>query len=299
MVLLVDMKNLNPSDLKDIVVIYHAHCQDGFGSAFAAYKKLGDTATYIPCSDRAVPPEGPTEKEIYILDFSYPKEVLLELEKTNKRLVIIDHHLSAQEAVMSVREHVFSLEHSGAYLAWEYFVGDKPPHLFMLLEVIDLKKDTSTDVNDLITYILSKPYTFEAYEQLLHDCNDDGRLASIRVLGRAQHDYLELLISSLIDEPDFVVFEGYTVPCVNLSLPINEKSIALSELYTKYPPFAMSYRFDDGFVKVSLRGNGEVDLTTLAEKYGGGGHRNSSGFILPSEYPLPFVTVKEKEESPK
>ena len=35
-------------ELKDIVVIYHAHCQDGFGSAYAAYQKFGDTATYIP-----------------------------------------------------------------------------------------------------------------------------------------------------------------------------------------------------------------------------------------------------------
>ena len=31
--------------LKNIVVIYHADCRDGFGAAYAAWKKFGDRAT--------------------------------------------------------------------------------------------------------------------------------------------------------------------------------------------------------------------------------------------------------------
>ena len=30
------------------LVIYHAHCTDGFGAAFAAWMKLGDDAEYVP-----------------------------------------------------------------------------------------------------------------------------------------------------------------------------------------------------------------------------------------------------------
>jgi len=33
---------------KEIVVLYHANCLDGFGAAYAAWKKFGDTADYIP-----------------------------------------------------------------------------------------------------------------------------------------------------------------------------------------------------------------------------------------------------------
>ncbi len=286
--------NVNEVPYKDIVVIYHAHCQDGFGSAFAAYKKFGVTASYIPCSDRLVPPEGLVSKEIYILDFSYPKEVLQELEKTNKRLMIIDHHISAQEAVESVKEHIFSSLNSAAYLSWTHFVGGEVPAFITMLEIIDLAKDKE-DVNaDLITYILSKPYSFEAYEELLNDFSSQERTAVIAKLGKAQHEYLEILLDAITNEPDFVTFEGYTVPCINIFLPINEKSIALKKLYEKYPPFAMSYRFDDGQCKVSLRGNGEVDLTVLAGKYGGGGHKSSSGFVIPAEHPLPFVTFTKR-----
>ncbi len=35
---------------KDIVVIYHKHCPDGFGAAYAAWKKFGDAAEYLPAS---------------------------------------------------------------------------------------------------------------------------------------------------------------------------------------------------------------------------------------------------------
>ncbi len=285
---------MQENTLKDIIVIYHAHCQDGFGSAFAAYKKFGDTATYIPTSDRVVPPEGLIDKEVYIVDFSYPKEVLLELERINKRLVIIDHHFSAEEAVKSVREYVFSLDHAASYLCWEYFVGGEVPEFIKLLEVIDIAKDKEGKRVNEITYILSKPYTFEIYEELLNDFSTIEGIKSVSIIGKAQHDYLMLLVDAIIDDPDFVEFEGYTVPCVNLNLPINEKSILLARLYTKYPPFAMSYRFDDGQLKVSLRGNGDVDLTELAGKYGGGGHKSSSGFVLPIDYPLPFAKRVEK-----
>ncbi len=278
---------------KDIVVIYHDHCQDGFGAAFAAYKKFGDTASYIPCSDRVIPPEGLENKEIYILDFSYPEDVLLDLEARNKKVVGIDHHITAKQAIQSLKESVFSEEHSGAYLAWEYFVGGDVPKLVGLLEIIDLARNNGEYTN-IIAYILSKPYTFEAYQSLCDELEASDGYNHAEVLGKAQSEYLDLLIEAIISEPDFARFEGYTVPCVNFSLPLNEKSIALKKLYTAYPPFTIGYRFDNGLLKVSLRGDGSVDLSQIASKYGGGGHRGASGFVLPANAPLPFTVVVKK-----
>lgn len=277
------------NELKDIVVIYHAHCQDGFGSAYAAYQKFGDSASYIEASDRINPPAGLVDKELYILDYSYPKEVLLSLEKTNNKLVVIDHHISVEEAVKSLKEYVFSQEHSGSYLSWEYFVGTEIPSFITLLEIIDLKKDSSHEYTDIITYILSKPLTFNSYRELHLDFEDPSKFEKIKEIGKSQNDYLELIIAMVTSNPDFVEFEGYTVPCVNFSLPINERTIALQELYEKYPPFAMSYRIDGGMIKVALRGNGDVDLASIAVKYGGGGHRNSAGFGVQATCQLPFA----------
>ena len=287
------------SELKDIVVIYHGHCQDGFGAAFSAFKKFGDTASYLPCSDRYTPPEGLADKEVYILDFSYPLDVLQQLEKSAKKLVIIDHHLSAKYAVESIREHIFSLEHSGAYLSWQYFVGTEVPYLIELLQIIDLAKDKNGEKSDLITYILSKQYEFDVYEQMLHDFSDETKMSEIARIGKFQSEYLTLIVDAVVNKPDFAVFEGYTVPCVNFSLPINERSIALAKLYTLYPPFAMSYRYDNGFIKVSLRGNGDVDLAEIAARYGGGGHKGAAGFIVETDSPISFLSFVKREKDMK
>jgi phosphoesterase RecJ-like protein len=36
-----------------------------------------------------------------------------------------------------------------------------------------------------------------------------------------------------------------------------------------------------GQVKVSLRGKGDVDVNTIAARFGGGGHRNAAGCTVP------------------
>ena len=40
----------------NISVLYHADCPDGFGGAYAAWKKFGDTAEYIPVKYGRTPP---------------------------------------------------------------------------------------------------------------------------------------------------------------------------------------------------------------------------------------------------
>lgn len=40
---------------------------------------------------------------------------------------------------------------------------------------------------------------------------------------------------------------------------------------------------DDGRVKVSLRGDGEVDTAVISERFGGGGHRNASSFMVSAD----------------
>ena len=112
--------------LKDIVVIYHGNCYDGFASAWVAHKKFGNRASYIPQvygGNKII--DKLNGKEVYIIDFSYSKEEMLELEKKTKKLVVIDHHLSSELSIKSLKEYYFSYDHSGCYLAWEYFFKDK------------------------------------------------------------------------------------------------------------------------------------------------------------------------------
>ncbi len=122
-----------------IIVIYHGDCRDGFGGAWAAWKKFGNKAAYIPAFDRFVPPCELKNKELYLIDYGYPIGATKKLIRDNARVTAIDHHITAREVAKLTKDYSFSLYHSGAVLAWNYFhPGKKVPTLLRAVEDFDL-----------------------------------------------------------------------------------------------------------------------------------------------------------------
>src|SRR3989344_9258076 len=64
---------------KEIAVLYHGGCPDGFGGAYAAWKKFDDTADYIPLKHGKPAPENLDGKELYFIDFCYPQPIMEQL----------------------------------------------------------------------------------------------------------------------------------------------------------------------------------------------------------------------------
>lgn len=83
------------------LVIYHANCADGYGAAFAAWLVLGDEADYMPCQYGKQAEEFMTslafDREVYILDFSFPKNVMDEIFRRAEYVVWLDHHATSRE----------------------------------------------------------------------------------------------------------------------------------------------------------------------------------------------------------
>lgn len=112
-------------------VLYHSNCHDAFGVAYAAWKSLGiDNITYMAVSCGAPLPELPEAETVYIVDFSYSSGILLELANRVKKVVVLDHHKTAQEDLSNLThpniEIVFDMDKSGALIAWEYFHPNVP-----------------------------------------------------------------------------------------------------------------------------------------------------------------------------
>ena len=83
------------------------------------------------------------------------------------------------------------------------------------------------------------------------------------------------------DHVDFAALRnvgGYLVPVVNATCYTSEIGNHLNLVYPD-SPFAACY-FDraDGNRQWSLRSRGEFDVSEVAQKFGGGGHRNSAGY---------------------
>lgn len=123
-----------------IYVLYHSNCMDGTAARYAAWKKYGDTATYkavqynqeFPLSDLTF------NDVVFILDFSYPREILVGLD-TYTNIVVIDHHASALAQLDGLDFAIIDINKSGGVLAWEYFHPNTPvPEFLKILQDYDL-----------------------------------------------------------------------------------------------------------------------------------------------------------------
>ena len=125
----------------NVNVLYHRDCADGFGAAWAAYQKLGYAGvSYHSCSYGEPPPEMEPGGEVYILDFSFPRNVMLEIMERYET-VLIDHHETAEEEIGDLPGCHFDTSHSGAVLAWRWFHEEsKMPEILLYVEDRDLWK---------------------------------------------------------------------------------------------------------------------------------------------------------------
>ncbi len=279
--------------LKDIVVIYHDQCRDGFGSAYAAWKKFGDNASYVPCKTQDAVPGGLIDKELYILDYSFKKPQLEELVATNKKVVVIDHHGTAKEAVTAFPDNIFDNDHSGAVLSWEYFhPGTDVPVLLKYVEDHDLWKFALPHNREFGAALGEYLQDFETWDQLARNMEDTDAFTSFISHGGVIAGFEDKLVERMMQFRELVEFEGHQVYALNAeriyrsilghnlaTLNGQEGRIEMSIVYYRY----------DGMVHCSLRSNGDVDVAAIAEKYGGGGHKNAASIRADSFETMPFT----------
>ena len=70
------------------------------------------------------------------------------------------------------------------------------------------------------------------------------------------------------------IFEGHEANVIN----IGQVDSSIFDSIEDLKPLQIMYVETGEFIKVSLRSEGEVDVSQIAQKYGGGGHKQASGF---------------------
>lgn len=274
-------------------VLYHANCLDGAGAAFAAWYCLadetdtGEKIQYIPVQYGSPPPKVRGE-DVYILDFSYKRDVLLEMAKEATWLTIIDHHKTAQEDLKDIEKEasnicaVFDMTKSGAVLAWEFF--NPETHVpAMLLHIQD---------RDLWKFDLKNTKAVCSGLKLIKDFRDfemyilPSNLATLAKSGAAINQFLqqesEKVVKTTIEFRRLA--EGMDlIPIYNLQGFMISDTLHLAlERYTE-SPYAVAY-FDLPNKRVySLRSrqSEDVDVSEIAKQFGGGGHKTAAGFSTP------------------
>jgi uncharacterized protein len=277
------------------VVIYHGgNCLDGFGSAYAAWRYFlmhsttsrvpsapplnGTEPLFVAANHGEAPPDC-RDRDVFILDFSYKRPVLGELCKTARRVVILDHHISAQEDLAGLDqvhdnlEVVFDMTRSGAAITWEYFHQEPLPHLLACVQDRDLWQFRIADSQHINSALASYPFDFAQWHQW---ALRGEALQDLIQEGRAINRYRDQMIALHADRAVIGEIAGYSVPIVNC--PVAIVSELVGQLARDYP-FAAGYT-DKGCKRGwSLRSTAQgLNVADIAVRFGGGGHPRAAGF---------------------
>lgn len=308
------------------LVIYHDNCADGFGAAFAAWLALGDSAEYLPqqygkLGDYERMRELFSGRDVYILDFSLPREFMDMAFESAKRVVWLDHHKTAFEMWGCMDDFarrgyvteqrgagliILDNNRSGAMLAWEYFHprADIP----MLIKHIDdydrwqFKIDGTKEFNKALWSYA--PWSFAQWRDWTFslDHNLDGPYLSDHIAApfikegaailRAHDQNVQSVVKGAARKCTvwFPMPDGgwrVTDTCMAHGLAANCPPHLTSdvghELAVQSGTFGLCWTLNQTkpVANCSLRSNGDYDVSAIAKAFGGGGHKNAAGFEVP------------------
>lgn len=258
------------------VCIYHNNCLDGFGAAIAVRKRFDDVIFHKGIYQET--PPDVTNKEVIMVDFSYKREVIVEMAKHAKHILIIDHHESAEKNLIDLPVNVnvvFDTTKSGAVLVWEYFhPGKEVPPLFLHIQDRDLWVFKLEGTEDVTACLFSFPYCFDKWDEILalenlRPFQQDG----VAIRRKQTKD-----IKELIQENSYrTILAGHDVPILNCPYMFASEA---GHIMGEDEPFAVCFSMNKTHVVYSLRSSkkGGLNVAEIAEQFGGGGHKHAAGY---------------------
>ncbi len=299
------------TDYQPDMMIYHANCADGFGAAWAAWMKWGDAVEYVPCAYGQQAPEV-LGKHVLIGDFSFKREQMDIIAQGAASIVVLDHHKTAESELEPFRFMesspgavsaddtngmlrdlaelarppviaVFDMEQSGAVMTWRFcHPNTEIPLLLRLIEDRDLWRFTMPETKPFGAWLRCEPFGFERWEMIAQELNDGSDSARIFAEAEAMQRFMDQKVSEIASLGRRGIVGGYEVPICNcppmFASEVGHKLLADNPLAR----FVACYSDQGKSRGWSLRSSDDrLDVSEVAKKFGGGGHRNAAGFGVP------------------
>ena len=223
---------------------------------------------------------------VYLVDFSYKRDVVKAMLDSALRVTLIDHHKTAIEDLAALPGLFMytDLERSGATLAWDFLFPDEPrPLLLGHVEDRDLWRFKLAGTREIQAFVFSHEYTFEMWDRLMSA--NQAELVQMTAAGAAIERKHHKDVAELVKVCQRrMVIAGYDVPVA--SLPYTMSSDA-GHVMAQGEPFAACYWDTADNRTFSLRSaDSGIDVSAIAAQFGGGGHAKASGFRVPRSHPL-------------
>lgn len=263
--------------------IYHGNCADGFTAAWVVRKALGEDTEFHAGVYQTAPPNV-AGKNVYLVDFSYKRPIMEKITTEARSVVVLDHHKTAEEDLRSLpdAEVVFDMNRAGCRITWEYFFNDAPPTVLLHVEDRDLWRFSLPKTREIQANIFSYPYDFDIWERLMAS---DPKVLAVEGEAIERKHFKDIAELVKVCQRQLRI-AGYIVPAA--SLPYTLTSDA-GHIMAQGQPFAVCYWDTPTGRTFSLRSTeAGIDVSEIAKKFGGGGHRNAAGFAVSLKDALAF-----------
>lgn len=302
------------------IIAYHAHCIDGFTSAWVAHNYLTSSINRKPEDILPLSVSYDTGKQLIaaalkqfknvsqliIVDFSLPMGDIYDLHGAHNHklhITVLDHHktalieylgrepeageLTCNYTTPAISIHM-DMEECGASLTWKYMHQRMhiaaPLHMPKLISYVqdyDLWKFKLPETKAINRYLRTIPKTFDAWSHVAHQLEDESGFKLAMLQGEAIEKYHASIVKDLVDQAESCNIQEYEGLCVNCSAQFS--SDVGSELALMSGTYGATWQQEPGGnVKWSLRSTKDsgFDVSKVAELFGGGGHKSAAGFYL-------------------
>lgn len=267
------------------VILHHRNCYDGLGAAWAARQHpdwRGTTCIPVSYGDPH-PPPLPAGWRILIVDFSYPRDVLLRMHGEVASLHVYDHHKSAEEDLRGLDFCTFDMNRSGAGIVWDEMIGGPRPLAIDYIEDLDLRRHALPHAAEVQAWTRCFPASYKTIEMLVADLPDESTgtvRRGIVEIGALVLRLRRLLIEEAARGAQEVLLYGARGAMVNFG--VNGVYTEVAEAVGVDHDFGLAYSFrPDGRVYLSFRSTGDYDVSGLARRFGGGGHHHAAAAQVP------------------
>lgn len=268
--------------------IYHGACDDGFAAAWVVRMALDGQVEFYPGVYQKDPPDV-AGRDVIMVDFSYKRPVIEAMAKQAASIAIIDHHKTAAEDLSGLPPlgmnwpavgrpiakvtACFDMARSGAGLTWDCMIGSKRLTFIDYIEDRDLWRKSLPGSHEFTIALRSYPQDFDVWDKLIAR----GPAALIDE-GKSIQRYYRARVEDVKRTAYRAVLGG--VLCRIANAPYFLASEVAGELCEEAKFGACYFEAEYGRWQYSLRSRDDFDVSEIAKRFGGGGHKNAAGFTV-------------------
>lgn len=280
--------------MSKLIFVSHSPCRDGNTASYVANLRFNNEAEYLREShggylttNKLLTRKDVHDCHIIFLDICPPRDLLIALHERAAILEVWDHHKTAEEDCGDLPYVHIDNDKSGASLTWAKLYPDEPvPLLIRAVEAGDLWKwERCPDASLICMYLETQKFSFKRWGELHKMLESEDGKKTILDTAASFKLYRDHLIRMIITNRKihWIHFNkmGIKMPAINC--PTMQSNLGNALCHRKDHQGGAIYYRGNGQYYFSLRSTAQgPDVSEIARKYGGGGHRNASGFVCKS-----------------